>query len=77
MALAVLTQNAFAQWTYRVAPDPIIRNISVFPNVPSAGTNTLIVSTLTDGMYKVIDTIVSSLTSVSTQGDFCENYLRM
>ena len=48
LALAVLAQNAFAQWTYRIAPDPIIRNISVFPNVPSAGTNTLIVSTITD-----------------------------
>ena len=75
--LAAFAQYAFAQWTYRVAPEPYVRNIVVFANTPSAGTNTLIVSTLTDGMYKVIDTSVSSLTSVSTQGGWCENYLRM
>ena len=48
--------NAFAQWTYRASPQPLIRNISVFPNNPASGTNTVIVSTLTDGMYKAVDT---------------------
>ena len=55
-ALAVGIQDAAAQWTYRIATDPYIRNISTFINTPSAGTNSLIVSTLTDGMYKVVDT---------------------
>ena len=49
--------DALAQsWTYRAAPEPLIRNISQFANNPVAGTNTLIVSTLTDGMYKGADT---------------------
>ena len=48
--------DALAQWTYRVAPEPYIRNISVFTGVPAVGSNTLIVSTLTDGMYKIVDT---------------------
>lgn len=52
LALTAVTQNAFAQWTFRSAPPPLIRNISVFFNNPVTGTNTLIVSTLTDGMYK-------------------------
>ncbi|HEX4858910.1 MAG TPA: hypothetical protein VFV17_07810, partial [Usitatibacteraceae bacterium] len=55
-ALLPFSPDVIAQWTYRVAPDPIIRNISVFANNPSGGTNTLIVSTLTDGMYKITDT---------------------
>ena len=54
-ASAIGIQNAFAQWTYRAAPQPLIRNISVFTNNPVTGTNTLIVSTLTDGMYKGTD----------------------
>ena len=55
---ALGVQDAAAQWTYRVATDPIIRNISVFANTPVTipVTNTLFVSTLTDGMYKVTDT---------------------
>ncbi len=58
VCLLVVTsmQYAHAQWTYRVASDPYIRNISVFAGVPAAGSNTLIVSTLTDGMYKIVDT---------------------
>jgi len=44
-----------AQWTYRGAPDPHIRQIRSFFGVPLAGTNTLVVSTLTDGMYKGTD----------------------
>lgn len=47
--------SAFAQWTFRASPQPLIRNISVYANNPVAGTHTLIVSTLTDGMYKGID----------------------
>ena len=43
-------------WTYRAAPQPLIRSISPFANNPVAGTTTLIVSTLTDGMYKGTDT---------------------
>ena len=56
LASAVGVQNALAQWTYRAAPQPLIRNISVFAGNPVTGTNTLIVSTLTDGMYKGTDT---------------------
>ena len=52
LANVVGVQNAFAQWTYRAAPEPIVRNISVFLNTPAMGTNTLIASTLTDGMFK-------------------------
>ncbi len=55
LASAVGMQNAFAQWTFRAAPQPLIRNITVTANSPAAGTNTLIVSTLTDGMYKGTD----------------------
>ena len=55
LASAVGMQNAFAQWTFRAAPQPLIRNITVTPNSPTTGTNTLIVSTLTDGMYKGLD----------------------
>ena len=62
-ALAVGIQDATAQWTYRISTDPYIRNISVFANNPAPGTNTLIVSTLTDGMYKVIDTGNSTTSS--------------
>ena len=39
-------QNAFAQWTFRAAPQPLISNITVTANSPAAGTNTLIASTL-------------------------------
>ncbi len=49
-------QYANAQWTYRVATDPYIRNIFAFANTPAAGTHTLYVGTLTDGVYKVTDT---------------------
>lgn len=56
LASAFGMHDALAQWTYRVAPDPYIRNISVFAGVPAVGSNTLIVSTLTDGMYKIVDT---------------------
>lgn len=54
-SLVTFTGNAFAQWTYRVAPDPYIRTISTFANTPVAGTTTLIVSTLSDGMLKGTD----------------------
>ena len=54
--LLFFVSAAHAQWTYRVATDPYIRTISVFKDNPSLGTNTLFVSTLTDGMYKVVDT---------------------
>jgi hypothetical protein len=53
-ALAHL-EDAAAQWTFRAAPQPLIRNVTVFANSPVAGTHTLIASTLTDGMYKGID----------------------
>lgn len=56
VAVSTLAQNALAQWTYRIATEPYIRNISTFASTPAAGSTTLIVSTLTDGMYKVIDT---------------------
>ena len=56
LASAVGVQNAFAQWTFRVATDPIVRNISVFKDSPATGTNTLIASTLTDGMFKGTET---------------------
>lgn len=49
-------QIADAQWTYRVATDPYIRNVFAFANTPAAGTHTLYVGTLTDGVYKVTDT---------------------
>ena len=52
-------QNALAQWTFRAATDPIIRNVTLFSNTPAAGTNTLFVSTLTDGMYKVTEVVSS------------------
>ncbi len=52
-------QSALAQWTYRVATDPIIRNVTSFLGTPVAGTNTLFVSTLTDGMYKVTEVVSS------------------
>lgn len=55
LASAVGMQNAFAQWTFRAAPQPLISNITVTANSPAAGTNTLIASTLTDGMYKGLD----------------------
>ena len=42
-------------WTFRGAPPPLIRNITV-TYFPVTGTHTLIVSTLTDGMYKGTDT---------------------
>lgn len=44
-----------AQWTYRAAPDPIVRSLSVFPNTPAAGTTTLIAATLGGGMFKGVD----------------------
>ena len=56
LAAATGVDDALSQsWTYRAAPAPIIRNISPFANNPVAGTTTLIVSTLTDGMYKGTD----------------------
>ena len=55
LASAAGMQNAFAQWTFRAAPQPLIRNITVTANSPTTGTNTLTVSTLTDGMYKGTD----------------------
>lgn len=54
-ASAFGVENAFAQWTYRAAPGPLIRNITVYANNPVAGTHTLFVSTLTNGMYKGTD----------------------
>ena len=48
-------EDAAAQWTFRAAPQPLIRNVTVFANTPAAGSHTLIASTLTDGMYKGID----------------------
>ena len=60
LLLTAFAHNALAQWTYRVAPDPTIRSISFFINTPASGSTTLFVSTLTDGMYKVIDTGVSA-----------------
>ena len=55
-ASMVVVPDALAQWTYRVASEPYIRNITVFTGVPAVGSNTLVVSTLTDGMYKIVDT---------------------
>ena len=55
-ASMVVVPDALAQWTYRIATEPYVRNISVFINTPSAGTNTLFVGTLTDGVYRVNDT---------------------
>lgn len=54
-ASAVVVENAFAQWTYRFTPGPLVRNITVYANNPVAGTHTLFASTLTNGMYKGID----------------------
>ena len=48
--------NVFAQWSFRASSQPIIRNINVLANTPVAGTNTLIVSTQTDGMVKGTET---------------------
>lgn len=58
---AVVVPEAMAQWTFRVAPSPIIRNVTLYSNTPTTGTNTLFVSTLTDGMYKATE-IVSTQT---------------
>ncbi len=56
LAAAAGVDDAVAQsWTFRAAPQPIIRSIRPFANNPVAGTTTLIVSTLTDGMYKGTD----------------------
>ena len=49
--------NAFAHWTFRASPEPLVRNINVLANTPVSGTNTLIVSTLTDGMFKGTETV--------------------
>ena len=57
LASAVGVEDAWAQWTFRAATDPIIRNVTLFANTPAAGTNTLFVSTLTDGMYKVTEVV--------------------
>ena len=57
-ASAVTITDSLAQsWTYRTAPPPLIRTITPLANNPAAGTNTLIVSTLTDGMYKGTETV--------------------
>ena len=40
-------EDAAAQWTFRAAPQPLIRNVTVFANSPAAGSHTLIASTLT------------------------------
>jgi photosystem II stability/assembly factor-like uncharacterized protein len=53
--LSALTTHASAQWTLRAAPDPYIRSVAVFANTPVAGSSTLILSTLTNGMYKGVD----------------------
>ncbi len=56
LTVAMGVDDALSQsWTYRAAPNPIIRTISPFANNPVAGTTTLIVSTVTDGMYKGTD----------------------
>ena len=49
LLFAAVAHNAFAQWTYRVAPEPYIRNISFFTNTPVTDITTAYVSTLTDG----------------------------
>ena len=68
LAAATGVDDAHSQsWTYRAAPAPLIRNISPFANNPVAGTTTLIVSTLTDGMYKVVHTPNSSTSPVVTK----------
>ena len=56
LVATVHIQHADAQWTYRVATDPYIRNVVAVANTPSVGTHTLFVGTLTDGVYKVTDT---------------------
>ncbi len=56
LAGAFSATNVFAQWTFRASPEPLVRNINVLANTPVSGTNTLIVSTLTDGMLKGTET---------------------
>jgi photosystem II stability/assembly factor-like uncharacterized protein len=53
--LSALATGESAQWTLRAAPDPYIRSVAVFANTPVSGSSTLIVSTLTNGMYKGVD----------------------
>jgi FG-GAP-like repeat len=55
IASFVIPDIACAQWSYRAAPDPLVRSVRVFANTPLAGSSTLIVSTLTNGMYKGVD----------------------
>lgn len=54
-ALVVGSGATHAQWNYRVAPDPIVRTLRVFPNTPVAGTTTLIAATLGGGIFKGVD----------------------
>ncbi len=55
--LLVLGSGAtHAQWTFRTAPEPYVRSVSVFRDTPAAGTTTLIANTLGAGVFKGIDT---------------------
>jgi len=53
--LALLPAASLAQFTLRTAPEPLVRQVRISPNNPTAGSTTLWTTSINGGMSKGID----------------------
>ena len=51
----IFSTPAFSQFTSRAAPEPYVRNLGIFPDVPVAGSTTIYAISLGGGMFKGVD----------------------